>query len=286
MKSHPVFRRCFLVLWLAGMVLLGVWLAVTARQSAQRQTEHLLDDALRSAQLTARMSHSARQIAVTFDPDATLALLDAEGHIVAQTREFLLVRAPSPQLALLDGLAEAQRGQLRDAAAGAPSSTGRLLACSAAYQTTSHGGVVYPYEESGRVESQPAAAPIQLALEPTGAEDVWQATLTGSGTEHALWLPYLRSEGSTPETSRLLELAQGAAPRQSLLRWEHFRTEPAPDGLGAATLAAYQCSHPLADTLRETGWGLPPLLLTSVCSAVIALAAEYLWKRRRAAAGR
>lgn len=276
-KKPAFFRRCFFLFWLLCIVLMGVRLVTLSHEDAQRRTEQLLQSGLQSAAHTRQMSVAARQTAATFHTEATVALLDETGTVVAQTQEFLLLRDTVPRLALLSDLTVEERTWLRTTAAAALSEVD-LSRAAAFVVEYPYGDVVNTTVESGRAASMPVTTPVSLQLEPTAAADVWQAKLSTDGSAYELWLPYLR-DGEAENMERLCELARGAQPQTSLFRWEHFQLQPAPEGLGAASLAAYQLSHPLWDTLRGEGWMLLvyPLLAT-FCSAALALAAERIWR--------
>lgn len=290
--SKRAFLRVILVVLVLSATLMGWELVRAAQWQTEQVSERLLDSFAGSSENTSDMSQSAQQIAAVFHTSAQAMLLDAAGEPVMQTQEFLLLRDlnSSPSLAVLNELSETDRAALRSAASKDEAKSRRILALASAfrYESYLYGDVVYPHTMLHAQESQAVSVPIALKLQSTATDDIVEAELLAAESselpagaqQSSMWLPYLREK--PVDTTRLLELIDGAEPKQSLLYWEHFQTMSVPESLGASQLAAYTATHPLWDAICASVGDLAIwLVCTLVLAAVLALGLDRLVHRYR-----
>ncbi len=284
-------KRRFIVWFL---ILFGICLVfVTVRQVDIMRDERIhaaqtLHNTLESTWANvAPLPTAARQASAVFHTEATVALLDTKGNILAETAEFLVLRdAKEVQIALLPELSDQQRAHLITAASDDPEVTAERLAHASAIQYD-----LYPYGDTVYLrstffnarEARSVSVPIQLWTQGEGA--LLRASLTDNGgtpLETNAWVPYLRSEPA--DTARLQALLNGAKPKHSFFTREYLERIPAPEDLEAAQVAVYRADHPLADFFQNQGWDLMiGVLFSAVAAAALALLLSKLGRRRNAA---
>ena len=262
------FALCFLLLFLVVAVAVCTVRGLNWNATQAQRWEWIEYDAATSCARTEDYTLEARQLATVFHREAQLALLDDSGAVVAQTVEYLLLcDGAQPVFARLEGLSDADRDTLREAAMVEPEPLSHDFPA-VRYERYPYSSVVSFDDLSSRIVTKPVT--LQPVDSTTG--DMIAVVPDANGTlETRAWLPYLRDEGA-PDDARLTALLAGDTPKRLPWRYESFLLMDAPENSGAAQLAIYYRWSPLGFFPDQAGTLVTLLVIWAVLSAVLSLA--------------